>query len=153
MTDSQNGPRHIRTVGLTLLAALLVVVAPAKAAPQETMPEVDAMTKTASGLFLRDDVVGTGEPAVLGDRATLSDAVWLMDGEQVFSDESTVTLGVTSLIPGFTEGLVGTRVGGTRTIVIPADLGYRSQGVGSIPDNAVLVLKALVTGLIRRGGC
>ena len=35
MTD----PRHIRTIALTLLAALLVVAAPAQAAPQEISPE------------------------------------------------------------------------------------------------------------------
>ena len=144
MTD----PLYIRMIGLTLLAALLVVVAPGQAAPQGTMPEVDVMTKTASGLFLRDDVVGTGEPAVLGDQVTLTDTGWLLDGEQVHRLEHyVVTLGVTPLVQGFTEGLVGMRVGGTRTIVIPADLAYGSQSVGGVPANAVLVLEILVTGV------
>ena len=140
-------PRYIRAIGLSLLAALLVVVAPAQSAPQEPSPEVDGMTKTASGLFIRDDVVGTGEPAALGDRVTLTYAVWLIGGEQIHSDEGTVTLGVAPLIPGFTEGLVGMRVGGTRTMVIPADLAYGSQSVGRIPRNGDLVLEALVTGM------
>ena len=147
MTDPQNGPRYIRTIGLTLLATLLVVVRPAQAAPQETMPEVDGMTKTASGLFLRDDVVGTGEPVALGDQVTLTYTVWLIDGEQVHSDELMVTLRGTPLIPGFTEGLVGMRVGGTRTMVIPPDLAYGSQGTGRVPGNAFLVLEALVTAI------
>ena len=110
------------------------------------------MTKTASGLFIRDDVVGTGEPAVLGDQVTLTYTVWLPDGEQLRSDKLSVTLGVTPLVQGFTEGLVGMRVGGTRTIVIPADLAYGSQGTAGVPGNAALVLEALVTGLIRRVG-
>ena len=105
------------------------------------------MTKTASGLFLRDDVVGTGEPVALGDQVTLTHTVWLIDGEQVHSDELMVTLRGTPLIPGFTEGLVGMRVGGTRTIVIPPDLAYGSQGMGPVPANAVLVVEILVTGI------
>jgi len=35
--------------------------------------------------------------------------------------------------------VVGMQVGGTRTIVIPADLGYGSQEQGGIPGDAVLV--------------
>ena len=141
---SRNGALGIM-IGAAVGALFLV---PAQAAPQESMPAVDAMTKTASGLFLRDDVVGTGEPAVLGDEVTLTDTAWLLDGERVHRLENyVVTLGVTPLVQGFTEGLVGIRVGGTRTIVIPADLAYGSQRVGRVPANAVLVLEILVTGI------
>ena len=102
--------------------------------------DLSAMTQTASGLYIRDDLVGTGEiPAGLGDEATLTYTGWLVDGEQFDSGPLVVTLGVTNLIAGFTEGLVGMQVGGTRTIVIPADLGYGSQGQAGIPGDAVLV--------------
>ncbi|MCH7891919.1 MAG: FKBP-type peptidyl-prolyl cis-trans isomerase, partial [Gemmatimonadetes bacterium] len=33
------------------------------------------------------------------------------------------------------------------TIVVPAELGYRSAGQGSIPGNAVLVFKLALTAL------
>ena len=109
--------------------------------------DLDAMTGTTSGLFFRDDVVGTGDPAVLGDQVTVSFMGWLVDGEQFDSGELTVELGVTNLIPGFTAGLLGMRVGGTRTTVVPANLAYGSQGQGGIPEDAVLVFELVVTGL------
>ena len=111
--------------------------------------DLDAMTETPSGLFIRDDVEGTGEPAVLGDQVTLTYTGWLVDGEQFDSGTLMVTLGVTALIEGFTEGLVDMRVGGMRTIVIPADLGYGSQGQGGIPADAVLVFELAVTEVVK----
>ena len=114
--------------------------------------DLDAMTETASGLFIRDDVVGTGEPAAAGDQLTVFYTGWLVDGEQFDSNELPVTLGVTLLIDGFTEGLIGMQLGGVRTIVIPAHLGYGSQGAlqgpVSIPGEAVLVFELELTGLV-----
>lgn len=114
--------------------------------------DLDAMTETASGLFIRDDVVGTGEPAVAGDQLTVLYTGWLVDGAQFDSYEFPVTLGVTPLIDGFAEGLFGMQLGGVRTIVIPAHLGYGSQGKSkgpvSIPGDAVLVFELGLTGLV-----
>ena len=115
--------------------------------------DLDAMTQTASGLYIRDDIVGTGEiPAELGDEATVTYMGWLVDGEQFDSGELVVELGVTNLIAGFTEGIVGMQVGGTRTIVIPADLAYGSQELAGIPANAVLVFEIMLTSLVAFGG-
>jgi len=110
--------------------------------------DLDNMTETASGLFIRDDSVGTGEPVALLDTVTVTYTGWLVNGEEFDSGGFPATLGVTGLIPGFTEGIVGMRVGGTRTIVIPADLAYGSAGQGSIPSNAVLVFEIMLTSLV-----
>jgi peptidylprolyl isomerase len=48
-------------------------------------------------------------------------------------------LGAGSVIPGWDQGLVGAKVGGTRRLVIPANLAYGSQAAGSIPANSALV--------------
>jgi FKBP-type peptidyl-prolyl cis-trans isomerase len=49
-------------------------------------------------------------------------------------------LGAGTVIPGFDQGVTGMKVGGKRTITIPAALAYGSTGVGtSIPPNAALV--------------
>lgn len=49
-------------------------------------------------------------------------------------------LGSGSVIPGFDQGVTGMKVGGKRTITIPAALAYGSAGAGTaIPPNAALV--------------
>ena len=107
--------------------------------------DLDNMTETSSGLFYRDDVVGTGEPAASGDFVKVTYTGWLVFANEFDSGELDVTIGVTPLIDGFTEGLVGMRLGGTRTIVMPSRLGYGSAGIGRIPGDAVLVFKLIVT--------
>ena len=112
--------------------------------------DLDSMTETMSGLFFRDDVVGTGEPAALGDDVTLTYTGWLVNGEQFDSGGFTATLGgEPALIAGFTEGLIGMQAGGTRTIVIPADLAYGSQELAGIPGNSVLVFELNVTAVVK----
>jgi FKBP-type peptidyl-prolyl cis-trans isomerase len=50
-------------------------------------------------------------------------------------------LGAGSVIPGFDQGVTGMKVGGKRTITIPAALAYGATGAGNgaIPPNAALV--------------
>jgi peptidylprolyl isomerase len=49
------------------------------------------------------------------------------------------SLGGGQVIKGWDEGLVGIKVGETRRLLIPAELGYGSQEAGSIPANSDLV--------------
>ena len=49
-------------------------------------------------------------------------------------------LGTGKVIPGWDEGIVGMRVGGQRTLVIPSGMAYGQRGgAGGIPPNAALV--------------
>lgn len=111
--------------------------------------DLDAMIETASGLFYRDDLVGTGELAANGDEVTLTYTGSLVDSAVFDSGELTVTLGVDPLIAGFLEGVLGMQLGGTRTIVIPSNLAYGSQGTGFIPPDAVLVFEITITALVK----
>ncbi|HJS35667.1 MAG TPA: FKBP-type peptidyl-prolyl cis-trans isomerase, partial [Pseudoxanthomonas sp.] len=52
----------------------------------------------------------------------------------------TFLLGAGQVIRGWDEGVAGMKVGGKRTLRIPADLGYGSNGAGGvIPPGASLV--------------
>ena len=48
-------------------------------------------------------------------------------------------LGAGQVIPGFDQGVTGMKVGGKRTVTIPAALAYGAAGNGPIPPNAAIV--------------
>ena len=107
--------------------------------------DLDAMVKTASGLYYQDIETGTGTEATAGTVATLHYDAFLADGTKFDSSrdrgtEFSFTLGSGSVIPGFDEGVRGTRVGGKRKVVIPPTLAYGENGIPpTIPPNATLV--------------
>ena len=91
-----------------------------------------------------DLVVGTGPVAANGNTVTVHYIGKLQSGT-VFEDSHvnnapiSFRLGAGQVIPGFEQGIVGMRVGGTRRITIPPELAYGSQGQGPIPPNATIV--------------
>ena len=50
-------------------------------------------------------------------------------------------LGAQQVIPGWDMGFQGMKVGGKRLLIIPPDLAYGNQMVGSIPANSTLVFE------------
>lgn len=103
--------------------------------------DLDAMTKTTSGLYYQDLAVGTGPAAGPGDRATVGYAGWLPNGQMFDSGAFSFTLGIGEVIPGFDEGVRGMQAGGKRKLVIHPDLGYGAQSNGPIPANSTLVFE------------
>ena len=106
---------------------------------------LDAMTKTTSGLYIQDLPVGMGDEATSGATVTVHYEGWLPNGTKFDSsrdrnDPFSFLLGAGRVIQGWDEGVAGMRVGGIRKLVIPPGLAY---GVGgsppAIPGNATLV--------------
>ena len=106
------------------------------------------MQTSNSGLQYLDTVVGDGELAVVGKNVTVHYTGWLFnDGEQGAKFDSSkdrndpfvFRLGAGQVIQGWDEGVAGMKVGGARTLIIPASLGYGARGAGGvIPPNATL---------------
>ena len=105
---------------------------------------------TPSGLKYNDEAVGTGPVATPGNTVNVQYTGWLLnkDGSKGTKFDSsrdrgqpfTFTLGQQMVIAGWDEGVAGMHVGGKRTLVIPAALGYGARGAGGvIPPNATLI--------------
>ena len=97
-----------------------------------------------------DTVPGTGKEALAGATVVVNYTGWLYApdaqgqhgaqfdssvGRQAFSFQ----LGGGQVIPGWDQGVQGMKVGGKRTLIIPAALGYGAQGAGPIPPNSNLI--------------
>jgi FKBP-type peptidyl-prolyl cis-trans isomerase FkpA len=99
--------------------------------------------------------VGTGAEATTGKSVTVNYTLWLYNtagtenkGSLVDSSLApgrtplTFPVGTTQLIPGFSQGVVGMRVGGLRRVILPPNLAYGSQGSGNtVPPNATLIFE------------
>jgi peptidylprolyl isomerase len=102
-----------------------------------------------------DVVVGTGDTAKVGSPVQVKYLGVLFDTCEEFDSSwsrgSKDTLSFTvggGVIPGFSTGVEGMRVGGRRQVVIPAKDGYGDQGTGPIPPGATLVF---VLDLVKVG--
>ncbi|MDQ7988898.1 MAG: FKBP-type peptidyl-prolyl cis-trans isomerase [Candidatus Dactylopiibacterium sp.] len=102
---------------------------------------------TASGLVYDDSVLGTGAEAKAGRFVSVHYTGWLTTGEKFDSSKDrnepfSFPLGGRRVIAGWDEGVAGMKVGGTRKLVIPPELGYGARGAGGvIPPNATLVFE------------
>ena len=115
------------------------------------------MTTTASGLQYEDTTAGQGEAARAGQHVTVHYTGWLYDkgakGAKFDSskdrrDPFSFDLGAGMVIRGWDEGVQGMKVGGSRTLVIPPELGYGARGAGGvIPPNATLLFEVELLGV------
>jgi len=109
------------------------------------------MNTTPSGLQYEDTVEGTGAEAQAGQNVTVHYTGWLynnstkgakFDSSKDRRDPFQFSLGAGMVIRGWDEGVQGMKVGGTRLLVIPPELGYGARGAGGvIPPNATLMFE------------
>lgn len=115
---------------------------------------LDSMTHTPNDVWYRDLVAGTGATLTPGMTISARYTGWFTNGDQFDSNTDTTAhpqpiqfpLGQGWVIPGWDEGLVGMKVGGTRQLVIPPNMAYGAYGSsdGAIPPNTVLVFQVTV---------
>jgi FKBP-type peptidyl-prolyl cis-trans isomerase FkpA len=103
--------------------------------------DLSAMTRTGSGLYVLDLVVGTGTLATTGSMVVVRYSGWLTNGTRFDAGDFPFRLGQRRAIDGFDQGVLTMRVGGKRRIVVPPSLGYGASGSGSIPPNAYLLFE------------
>ena len=97
---------------------------------------------------------GTGQEITNGQTAIVQYTGMLTDGT-VFDATSkrggapfSFTLGAGQVIRGWDQGVLGMKIGETRKLTIPADLGYGAGGIpGVIPPNATLVFEVTLEGI------
>ncbi len=115
------------------------------------------MEKTASGLQFEDTVVGTGASPQRGQTCKMHYTGWLyesggkgakFDSSLDRGDPFEFPLGMGRVIKGWDEGVASMKIGGKRTLVIPAALGYGAAGAaGVIPGGATLLFEVELLGV------
>ncbi len=129
-------------------AAAVVVVDDGEAQDQKLLAgalvESFNGTDTMQKIVVDDVKFGGGEEAVPGKTVRVHYVGRLENGQEFDSSKKRGTpfefdLGAGQVIAGWEEGLVGMRVGGERTIVVPPQFGYGNQAVGPIPPNSTLI--------------
>ena len=148
--------KRIALLSLTLLLSV-GIVSITGCAEQPSAPKASAQ---ATDLIKTDVKVGTGAEAKAGQNVSVHYTGWLYDaaapdhkGSKFDSSRDRGTpfnfpLGAGRVIQGWDQGVQGMKVGGQRTLVIPANLGYGARGAGGvIPPNATLLFDVELQGV------
>jgi len=134
----------MRLVGGAVALAIITALTPAGRSDA-----ANQVIEMPDGLKYTDTKAGDGATAKAGNKVSVHYTGWLSDnGAKGKKFDSSVdrgqpfqfTLGAKQVIAGWDEGVAGMKVGGTRTLTIPPELGYGARGAGGvIPPNATLI--------------
>jgi FKBP-type peptidyl-prolyl cis-trans isomerase FkpA len=120
----------------------------------------DSGVNNITSLQVTDVKVGTGTEATSGRTVTVHYTGWLynesaadkhgtkFDSSRDRNQPFSFALGAGQVIRGWDQGVLGMKIGGQRTLIIPPSLGYGSTGAGGvIPPNATLVFDVELLGV------
>jgi peptidylprolyl isomerase len=147
---------NVTSTGIAVALAVIVVLGfflfgvanPfASQAPAVVESEMPPATPTNENSMITDTSEGTGAAAMPGDTITVN-YVGKLENGTVFDASAnhggpfSFTLGAGQVIKGWDQGLLGMKVGGKRTLVIPPELAYGDRAVGGvIPANSTLIFE------------
>ncbi len=108
-----------------------------------TLADFDPLTSVAE-LQIIDIVEGTGDTCPENATITAHYTGALCSNGTIFQSSKDmgqpITFGLNQVIAGWTEGVPGMKVGGTRRLIIPAEKAYGAQSPSpNIPPNSDLV--------------
>jgi peptidylprolyl isomerase len=108
--------------------------------PTVAPPSGPAPTK----LVIKDIITGTGKEVTSPAQSVMVNytGVLFKGGKEFDSSWKTnepKTFSLQGVIPGWTQGIPGMKVGGRRELIIPASLAYGATGRPGIPPNSPLV--------------
>lgn len=112
------------------------IIVPDSAAPKDLV--VQTLIKGDGEKIAEDDTALVNYTGVTWADKTVFDSSW---------DRGAAPFDLTSVIPGFTQGLAGQTVGSQVLIVIPPELGYGEEGSGAVPANSTLVFVVDILGV------
>jgi peptidylprolyl isomerase len=145
--------RLTATLAALVLTSMVSMVSDDSASAQSAAKPVT----TATGLQMIDTKVGTGATPRTGQICVMHYTGWLYEnGVKGKKFDSSVDrgepfefpIGQQRVIAGWDEGVATMKVGGKRTLIIPAKLGYGARGAGSaIPPNATLIFDVELLGV------
>ena len=148
--------KHTLSFPLALLLASGIFLSTACTKQASTHKEAINMAE----LIKTDVKVGDGALATAGHEVSVHYTGWLYDaaapdhhGAKFDSSRDrgqafVFPLGAGRVIQGWDQGVEGMKVGGQRTLLIPAHLGYGARGAGgAIPPNAALVFDVELLGV------
>lgn len=143
-------------INLSILMGMIML-------PQVAFSETRQGAANVTELVKKDIKIGTGEEAVVGNMVEVHYTGWLYDpaapdkkGAKFDSSRDRGTpfsflFGAGRVIKGWDRGVAGMKVGGQRTLTIPAEMAYGTRGAGNvIPPNAALIFDVELLGL-RQG--
>src|SRR4051794_31913369 len=145
-------PALLATTMLAISGAAIAQTAPPPKSGADNSSLSAKVGTTVTELQKIDTAPGSGAEAVAGKTVVVHYTGWLYDpskpdGHGAKFDSSVdrktpfpFPLGAGRVIKGWDEGVAGMKVGGKRTLVIPAAMAYGARGAGGvIPPNATLV--------------
>jgi FKBP-type peptidyl-prolyl cis-trans isomerase FkpA len=84
----------------------------------------------------------------LFDKSSINNKGLKFDSSRNRPGNFTFPLGAGRVIKGWDQGVLGMKVGGQRTLIIPSSMGYGTRGAGKIiPPNATLVFDVELVGV------